>query len=244
MTATTTSASSATILIVDDEPQIRRVLRTTLVASGYMVRDVKSGEEALDQLRDERPDLAIVDVNLPGMSGFEVCREIRESSDVPIIMLSVRNSERDKVRALDAGADDYVVKPFSTQELLARIRANLRRHAPNADDAPLSFAAQGLTIDFSERTVTSHERTIRLTPKEFDLLRYLVTHANKAVPHRELLQSVWGPDYGEETEYLRVFVNQLRKKIETDPAKPKFLVTEPWVGYRFHLPKSEKRILR
>ncbi|HEV2348885.1 MAG TPA: response regulator transcription factor [Terriglobia bacterium] len=234
----TTPLTSARILVVDDEPQIRRVLRTALVAGGYTVRDVRSGEEALEKLREERPDLTIVDINLPGISGFEVCREIRETSDAPIIMLSVRNSEKDKVKALDAGADDYVVKPFGTQELLARIRANLRRHAHDADEPPLSFAVQGLTIDFARRTVTARGRNVRLTPKEFDLLHYLVTHANKAVPHRELLQSVWGPDYGEETEYLRVFVNQLRKKIEADPARPKFLLTEPWVGYRFALPEK------
>ena len=208
------------------------------MAGGYTVNEARSGEEALEELREERPDLAIVDINLPGMSGFEVCREIRESSDASIIMLSVRNSEKDKVKALDAGADDYVVKPFGAQELLARIRANLRRHAQDADQTPLSFAAQGLTIDFARRSVTARGRNVRLTPKEFDLLHYLVTHANKAVPHRELLQSVWGPDYGEETEYLRVFVNQLRKKIEADPAKPKFLLTEPWVGYRFALPEK------
>jgi two-component system KDP operon response regulator KdpE len=228
--------TSATILVVDDEPQIRRVLRTALVAGGYMVKDVRTGEEALETLRDERPDLVIVDINLPGMSGFEVCREVREASDIPIIMLTVRNSEQDKVRALDAGADDYVVKPFGTQELLARIRANLRRHAPDAKDDLLSFASDKLTIDFARRTVTARGRNVRLTPKEFELLRYLVTHANKVVEHRELLQSVWGPDYGEETEYLRVFVNQLRKKIELDPAKPRLLLTEPWVGYRFSLP--------
>ncbi len=230
--------NSAKILVVDDEPQIRRVLRTALVAGGYTVQDVRSGEEALETLREERPDLAIVDINLPGMSGFEVCREIRETSEVPIIMLSVRNSEGDKVRALDAGADDYVVKPFSTQELLARVRANLRRHAHDDAEAPLSFAAQDLTIDFARRTVTSRGRKVRLTPKEFDMLHYMVTHPDKANPHRELLQSVWGPDYGEETEYLRVFVNQLRKKIEADPAKPKLLLTEPWIGYRFSPPEK------
>lgn len=234
----TMSSTSSKILVVDDEPQIRRVLRTALVAGGFTVNEARSGEEALEKLREERPDLAIVDINLPGMSGFEVCREIRETSDVPIIMLSVRNSEKDKVKALDAGADDYVVKPFGAQELLARIRANLRRHAHDTEEAPLAFTAQGLTIDFARRTVNARGRNVRLTPKEFDLLHYLVTHANKAVPHRELLQSVWGPDYGEETEYLRVFVNQLRKKIEADPAKPKFLLTEPWVGYRFSLPEK------
>jgi two-component system, OmpR family, KDP operon response regulator KdpE len=234
----TTATTAARILVVDDEPQIRRVLRTVLVAGGYTVQEVRSGEEALEKLREERPDLAIVDINLPGMSGFEVCREIRESCDVPIIMLSVRNSEKDKVKALDAGADDYVVKPFGAQELLARIRANLRRHAHEADEVPLIITAEGFTVDFGRRTVAARGRNVRLTPKEFDLLHYLVTHANKVVPHRELLQSVWGPDYGEETEYLRVFVNQLRKKIEHNPAKPKLLLTEPWIGYRFSLPEK------
>lgn len=232
------SVVSAAILVVDDEPQIRRVLKTALVAAGYTSRDARSGEEALEKLREERPDLAIVDINLPGISGFEVCREIRETCDVPIIMLSVRNSEKDKVRALDAGADDYVVKPFGTQELLARVRANLRRHHPSGQEEPMTVSSHGLTIDFAARTVTARGRKLRLTPKEFDLLHYLVVHANKAIPHRQLLQSVWGPDYGEETEYLRVFVNQLRKKIESDPANPKFLLTEPWVGYRFSLPQK------
>jgi len=234
----TGSTASVKILVVDDEPQIRRVLRTALVAGGYMVVDVRTGEEALEKLRAERPDLAIVDINLPGMNGFEVCREMREASEVSIIMLSVRNSERDKVRALDAGADDYLVKPFGTQELLARIRANLRRHPHGHEDEKLSFASEALTIDFSHRSVTARGRKVRLTPKEFDLLHYFVTHPDKIIPHRELLQSVWGPDYGEETEYLRVFVNQLRKKIEHNPAKPKLLLTEPWVGYRFSPPEE------
>jgi len=182
------------------------------------------------------PDLLIVDINMPGISGFEVCREIRETSDVPIIMLSVRNSERDKVRALDAGADDYVVKPFGMQELLARIRANLRRSLHDPDQEKLSFQSADLAVDFARRTVTARGREVRLTPKEFDLLHHLVSHPDKAIPHRELLQAVWGPDYGEETEYLRVFVNQLRKKIEPKPAQPKYLLTEPWIGYRFRPP--------
>ena len=230
--------SSAAILVVDDEPQIRRVLRTSLVAGGYTVREARTGKEAVEKTREERPDLFIIDINLPGMSGFEVCREIREKYDIPIIMLSVRNSEADKVRALDAGADDYVVKPFGVQELLARIRANLRRHPLRAEEALLVVNAKQLVIDFAERTVTAGGRKVRLTPKEFDLLHYLATHPNKVITHRELLQSVWGPDYGEETEYLRVFVNQLRKKIEPQPAKPKYLLTEPWVGYRFSLPEK------
>ena len=230
--------SSGRVLILDDEAQIRRVLRTTLVASGFVVREARSGEDALEMIREEMPDLLIIDINLPGMSGFEVCREIRESCDVPIIMLSVRNNERDKVRALDAGADDYVVKPFGIQELLARIRANFRRRVPSADELPRTFESQGLTIDFAQRTVVARGRQERLTPKEFDLLHYLVTHPNKALPHRELLQAVWGPDYGDQVEYLRVFINQLRKKIEPQPSKPRYLLTEPWVGYRFSMPEE------
>jgi two-component system KDP operon response regulator KdpE len=230
--------SSGRVLILDDEAQIRRVLRTSLVASGFVVREARSGEEALEMIRKEMPDLLIIDINLPGMSGFEVCREIRESCDAPIIMLSVRNNERDKVRALDAGADDYVVKPFGIQELLARIRANLRRHAPSADELPLTFQSQDLTIDFAQRTVVARDHQARLTPKEFELLHYFVTHPNKALPHRELLQAVWGPDYGDQVEYLRVFINQLRKKIEPEPSKPRYLLTEPWVGYRFAMPEG------
>jgi len=230
--------SSGRVLILDDEAQIRRVLRTTLVASGFVVREARSGEEALEMVREEMPDLLIIDINLPGMSGFEVCREIRESCDVPIIMLSVRNNERDKVRALDSGADDYVVKPFGIQELLARIRANLRRRAPSTDELPLTFESQDLTLDFAQRTVVARGRQTRLTPKEFDLLHYLVTHRNKALPHRELLQAVWGPDYGDQVEYLRVFINQLRKKIEPQPSQPRYLLTEPWVGYRFAVPEE------
>jgi len=230
--------SSGRVLIVDDEAQIRRVLRTSLVASGFVVREARRGEEALELIREEVPDLLIVDINLPGMSGFEVCREIRETCEVPIIMLSVRNNERDKVRALDSGADDYVVKPFGIQELLARIRANLRRRVPSAEEAPLRFETGDLAIDFAQRKVIARGHEARLTPKEFELLHYLVSHPNKALPHRELLQAVWGPDYGDQVEYLRVFINQLRKKIEPQPSKPRYLVTEPWVGYRFATPEE------
>jgi two-component system, OmpR family, KDP operon response regulator KdpE len=225
---------SATILAVDDEPQIRRVLRTTLTAQGYIILEAKSGEEALETVRRERVDLVLLDVNLPGISGLETCREIRSSSDVPIIMLTVRNSEQDKVQALDAGADDYVVKPFGSEELMARIRAALRRTA-SIEAIPV-FETPDLTIDFSKRAVTVDGEHVRLTPKEFELLRHLVSNQGKAIPHRRLLQAVWGPDYGEETEYLRVFINQLRKKIEPDPAHPKYILTEPWLGYRFERP--------
>ena len=225
---------SAAILAVDDEPQIRRVLRTTLSAQGYTVLEAKSGEEALETVRRERVDLVLLDVNLAGISGLETCREIRSSSDVPIIMLTVRNSEQDKVQALDAGADDYVVKPFGSEELMARIRAALRR--TSSGEALPVFEAPDLTIDFSKRLVTVQGEHVRLTPKEFELLRHLVSNQGKAIPHRRLLQAVWGPDYGEETEYLRVFINQLRKKIEPDPGHPRYILTEPWLGYRFERP--------
>ena len=228
--------SAATILIVDDEPQIRRVMLTTLTSHGYTVVEAASGEEALEKLRSERPDLIILDVNMPGISGLETCAEIRTSSDVPIIMLTIRNSERDKVQALDAGADDFVVKPFGVQELMARIRAALRRSAPG-DTAP-PFLTDDLQIDFEKRVVMVKNNPVRLTPKEFELLRHLVANQGKTLGHRRLLQAVWGPDYGEETEYLRVFINQLRKKIEPDPRKPRYIHTEPWVGYKFNPPQA------
>jgi len=230
--------SAGRILVVDDEPQIRRVMRTTLTTNGYEVSDARTGEEAVKKLGEERFDLILLDVNLPGMNGLEACRMIRSRTSVPdvaILMLTVRNAEKDKVEALDAGADDYVVKPFSTPELLARIRAALRRAPFPPDSAPQRISFKDVEVDFVTRQVTLRGRSVRLTPKEFDLLRYLVTHPNKAIPHRELLQAVWGPDYGDEVEYLRVFVNQLRKKIEPQPSKPRYLVTEPWVGYRLNV---------
>ena len=195
--------SAGRILVVDDEPQIRRVMRTTLTATGYEVSDVRSGEEAVEKLGDEKFDLILLDVNLPGMSGLEACRVIRRETlvpDVAIIMLTVRNAEKDKVEALDAGADDYVVKPFGTPELLARIRAALRRAPLPQDSAPERISLRDVEVDFVSRQVTVRGRHVRLTPKEFDLLRYLVTHPNKVIPHRELLQAVWGPDYGDEVE--------------------------------------------
>ena len=230
--------NDTTVLVVDDEPQLRRVMRTTLTDLGYTVIDAKTGEEALQTLRETQPDLILLDLNMPGIGGLETCRAIRESSEVPIIILSVRNTEREKVQALDAGADDYVTKPFGIQELLARIRAALRR-SPQAGESDLNvFHAEDLDIDFSARRVTAAGKTQRLTPKEFDLLRLLVANPNKAIPHRKLLQSVLGPDYFDEVEYLRFFVNQLRKKIEPVPSKPKYLLTEPWVGYRFAAPTA------
>ncbi|MFY9584834.1 MAG: response regulator transcription factor [Candidatus Acidiferrales bacterium] len=228
--------NSTTILVVDDEPQIRRVMRTTLTAAGYSIVEARSGEEALEKIRNVRADLILVDINMPGLDGLETCRAIRSGSDVPIIMLTVRNTERDKVLALDAGADDYVVKPFGVEELLARIRAALRRTALTESEP--AFVSKDLTIDFDKRVVTVKGQPVRLTPKEFDLLRLLVANKGKALAHRRLLQAVWGPDYGDETEYLRVFINQLRKKIEPDPRRPRYIRTEPWVGYRFEVPRD------
>lgn len=224
--------NNATILVVDDEPQLRRTLKATLTDLGYSVIEARSGEEALNKVREEPVDLVLLDLNMPGIGGLETCRALRESGDTPIIILSVRNAEPDKVQALDAGADDYVTKPFGIQELLARIRAALRRLPSQGDTAPV-FRSGDLEINFETRRVVAAGRSLRLTPKEFDLLRVLATHPNVPVPHRKLLQTVWGPDYGDEVEYLRVVVNQLRKKIEPEPSKPRYLLTEPWVGYRF-----------
>jgi two-component system, OmpR family, KDP operon response regulator KdpE len=226
--------SAGRILVVDDEPQIRRIMRTTLTGAGYEVDDAKTGEEAMEKLRDYHPDLVLLDMNMPGMGGLAACREIRASTGVGIIMLTVRNTEADKVRALDAGADDFVNKPFSTPELLARIRAALRRVPATAHSAPPRIRVGKLVIDFAGRTAFNGVRSSHLTPKELDLVRYLTSHANEAVAHRELLQAVWGPDYGDQVDYLRVFIRNLRKKIESDPDHPEFVTTEPWVGYRFN----------
>jgi len=229
--------SAGRILVVDDDPQIRRVMKATLVGHGYEVLEARTGEEALEIAPAEMANLVLLDMNMPGMGGLETCRTLRQASDVPVIILSVRNTEKDKVAALDAGADDYVTKPFGIEELLARIRATLRRSPTGPDAGPHAFSAPGLEIDFETRRVQAHGRDVRLTPKEFELLRYLVAHTGKPVTHRELLQAVWGPDYGDEPEYLRVFINQVRKKIEREPAKPKFIMTEPWVGYKFVAPE-------
>jgi two-component system KDP operon response regulator KdpE len=234
--------NTTTILVVDDEPQIRRVMRTTLALHGYSVIEARSGEEALEKVRSARPDLILLDVNLPGISGLETCREIRNTSDAPIIVLTVRNTERDKVRALDAGADDYVMKPFGVDELMARVRASLRR-TPPVEAAP-PFISDELTIDFERRAVILQGHPVRLTPKEFELLRQLVSNSGKAQGHRRLLQTVWGLEYGDEMEYLRVFINQLRNKIEPDPHHPRYIHTDARIGYRFDPPKSKSRASR
>ena len=224
--------SAGRILVVDDEPQIRRIMRTTLTIAGYEIDDAKTGEEALGKLRHFRPDLVLLDINMPGMGGLAACKAIRSAPNVAIIMLTVRNTETDKVEAFDAGADDFVTKPFSTPELLARIRAVLRR-VPAGQLSPTRLRVGGLTIDFSARTVALGESTSHLRPKELELLRYLIQHANTVVPHRELLQAVWGPDYGDQVEYLRAVIKSLRKKIEVNPDHPCYLTTDPWIGYRF-----------
>ena len=225
-----------TVLLIDDEPQIRRVLRASLASKGARVLDVSSGEEAIELLRRETVDLILLDLNMPGMGGLTACHAIRSAWDVPIIVVSVRESDQDKVQALDAGADDYVSKPFSFDELMARMRAALRRSGFATDTAPQRISVPGLEVDFANRKVVAHGNAVRLTPTEFDILRYLVSQANKPVPHKRLLQAIWGPEYGDQIEYLRVFINQLRKKIEPPGAKPVFIATEPRIGYRFVLP--------
>jgi len=225
--------SAGRILVVDDEPQIRRIMRSELTSAGYELEDAKTGEEALAKVRTFRPDLVLLDINMPGMGGLAACRALRADTGVAIIMLTVLNTEAAKIEALDAGADDFVTKPFSMPELLARIRAALRR-IPVTQASAAKIRVGSLTIDFAVRTVTQGTVTSHLTPKELDLLRYLTQHANQAVSHRELLQAVWGPDYGDQVDYLRVFIKTLRKKIEPNPEHPRYVVTEPWVGYRFN----------
>jgi two-component system KDP operon response regulator KdpE len=226
------------ILVVDDAPQIRRVLKGALAAQDYDVLTASNGEEALDRFRQFSPNVTILDLGLPKMNGAEVCREIRKLSAAPIIVLSVRSAEQEKVAALDAGADDYVTKPFGMDELLARIRSVLRRVAPmETTISKLKFG--DVSIDLESRIVTRDGREVRLTPKDFELLRYLLMNAGKVVTHRTLLQAVWGPDSSEQAEYVRTFVNQLRRKIEPDPSSPRFILTDPWVGYRLVLPDTE-----
>lgn len=230
--------SAARILVIDDDPQIRRVMRSTLTAHGYEVNDARTGEEGLQELRNNSYDLVLLDLNMPGMGGMEACQMIRSGPEIAIIMLTVNNTEQQKVEALDAGADDYVTKPFGMPELLARIRATLRRLPQTPGQSDLQpLAASGVNISLSSREVTVRGHTSRLTAREFDVLSYLLARPNRTIAHRELLQAVWGPDYGDELEYLRVFINRLRKKIEPDPSKPAFLVTDAWAGYRFYIPQ-------
>jgi two-component system, OmpR family, KDP operon response regulator KdpE len=227
--------STAKILVVDDEPQMRRALRASLNAHGYEVVEAQSGEEAVRKLDAEVCDFVLLDMNLPGRDGLATCRTIRAGSEVPIIIVSVRSSERDKVAVLKAGADDYVTKPFGVPELLARVEA-VKRRKPVTNRPPEVLVLDGVRIDFGTHQVTTSDGEEHLTPKELELLQFMVSHAGQVIPHRRLLQALWGADYGGEVEYLRVLVNQLRKKIERDPHHPKYLLTEPWVGYRFAPP--------
>jgi two-component system, OmpR family, KDP operon response regulator KdpE len=220
------------ILVVDDEPQITRVLRTTLSNQGYDIRVANDGETALEIMKNWTPDLVITDLSMPNMDGLELCRRLRRTMQVPILVLSVRGEERTKVQALDAGADDYVTKPFGIEELLARVRATLRR-TPVADGQTSLIEEGDFRIDLSAHKVTVRKREIHLTPKEFDLLVYLVRHSGKVVTHHDLLGAIWGGQSTEQVEYLRVFVGHLRKKLEPEASSPRYIVTEPWIGYRF-----------
>jgi len=224
--------SKPRILVVDDEPQITRVLLRSLTAKGYDVRIAGDGEFALQTFRDWPPSLVVTDIAMPNMGGLELCRRLREFSDVPIVVLSVRGEEKTKVEALDAGADDYVTKPFGMDELLARIRATLRRQGTNNAQSRVLEAGE-FRIDLDAHLATRDGEELRLTPKEFDLLAHLVRNSGKVLTHHALLGAVWGGDYTHQHEYLRVFIGQLRKKIELDPANPRYILTEPWIGYRF-----------
>jgi len=221
------------ILVVDDEPQITRVLRTSLSTQGYDIRVANDGETALEIMKNWIPDLVITDLSMPNMDGLELCRRLRPGTKIPIIVLSVRGEERTKVQALDAGADDYVTKPFGIEELLARVRANLRRTpAGEGEQAPV-IEVGDFHIDLAAHKITVRGQEVHLTPKEFDLLVYMARHPGKVIPHRTLLSAIWGGQSTEQVEYLRVFVGQLRKKLEAQPGSPRYIVTEPWVGYRF-----------
>ena len=225
-----------TILVADDEPKIRMFIRANLEARGYAVYLAQDGIETIEMARRVFPDVIVLDVNMPRMDGIEACRRIRKWADMPIIILSVRGDEKDKVRALDEGADDYVTKPFGIEELLARIRVALRRSAGTTIAAPI-FTAGDLEVDLSAWVVKRRGQIVKLTRTEYELLAYLVSNCGKVLTHRELLHNVWGPDYGEEREYVRVFIGQLRRKIEDDPSNPHFIMTEPRIGYRFVKPK-------
>jgi two-component system KDP operon response regulator KdpE len=222
------------ILIVDDEPQIGRVMRTGLSSHGFDVRVAADGEAGLDLFNDWHPELVVTDLSMPNMGGLEFCRRLRLISQVPLIVLSVKSEERVKVEALDAGADDYVTKPFGMDELVARIRAALRRTALPGAKESAAIEVGDFRVDTKAHQASVKGREVHLTPKEFELLAYLVQHPGSVLTHHKLLGAIWGGDYTEQTEYLRVFIGQLRKKVELDPASPKYILTEPWIGYRFN----------
>jgi len=229
-------AKKVKILVVDDEPKIRLFIRTNLEARGYEVHLAQDGVEAVEKAALVSPDVIVLDVNMPRMDGIESCRRIREWTNTPIIILSVREDEKDKVKALNEGADDYVTKPFGIEELLARIKVALRHSAGSTTSASV-FTARDLEVDLSQHVVKRLGEIVKLTRTEYELLAYLVSHHGKVLTHKELLHNVWGPEYGEESEYVRVFINQLRRKIEDDPSNPQFILTEPRIGYRFVKPE-------
>jgi two-component system, OmpR family, KDP operon response regulator KdpE len=221
------------ILVVDDEPQITRVLKTTLSSQGYGIRTAADGKQALQEMESWTPDLVITDLRMPNMDGLQLCRAIRAESRVPIIVLSVKGEETIKVEALDAGADDYITKPFNVNELLARIRAALRRAMVSLEPETSVIEVGDFRVDIPARKVEVKEKEVHLTPKEFDLLVYLARHPGKVITHHALLTAVWGSNSAQQPEYLRVFVGHLRKKLEPEEGTPRYIVTEPWVGYRF-----------
>jgi two-component system, OmpR family, KDP operon response regulator KdpE len=226
-------SSQPTILIVDDEPPIRRFLRTSLAAQDYRVVEADTGVAALARLAEERPDLIVLDLGLPDIDGIELIRRIRQSVETPIVVLSVRDDEKGKVQALDLGADDYVTKPFGTEELLARVRAALRHRLAEQGERP-TFKLKDLEVDLVRRIVTRRAARIHLTPKEYDLLRLLIAHAGKVLTHKHLLREIWGPAHVDDSDYLRSYVRMLRSKIEDDPTRPQLILTEPGVGYRLN----------
>ena len=228
-------AKKTKILVVDDEPKIRMFIRANLEARGYEVYLAIDGVEAVEMAARVLPDVIVLDVNMPRMDGIEACRQIREWTNTPIIILSVREDEKDKVRALDEGADDYITKPFGIEELLARIRVALRHTTGVTPDAPV-LTIGDLEVDLSKHLVKRRGQIVQLTRTEYELLAYLVSNYGKVLTHRELLHNVWGSEYGEEIEYVRTFINQLRRKIEDDPSNPRFIVTESRIGYRFVKP--------
>ena len=239
-----TSPQSFSVLVVDDEPSLRKTIRASLAASGYSVTEAGTGEEAVGAIRGRPFDLVLLDVNMPGMSGVEACRQIRALAPrTGIIMVTVRDAEEDKVRALEAGADDYVTKPFRFRELIARLGAVLRR---TSTDTPVSGLLQvgDLKIDLERHLLRKGDEEIRLSPKEFDLLSFLMKNQGVPLTHAKLLHAVWGAEYGSELEYLRTYVRMLRKKIEADPSRPEYILTEPWVGYRFRNPSDPDQAAR
>lgn len=228
------SKGGARILVVDDEIEILRALQRNLTAHGYEVFTAGTGEEALEKITAHRPDLMLLDLGLPGMSGLEVCKQVRANSNLPIIVLSVKDTERDKVLALDLGADDYVAKPFGVNEVLARIRVALRHTAQTQSGAEPVYTVGPLSVDFAQRVVTVKDVEVKLTPTEYDLLKVLIKNAGKIMTRQMLLSQVWGTGYGADSHYLHVYIGQLRRKIEPDPAHPRFILTISGVGYRFN----------